>query len=147
METRIEQSNSLISQLDDKTKKKLQTQTLLNLMTKIKDNVHPEIEQLLLDVTTTIQGATELSSFQKNLYNKQLTLLKKTVKKEFGYIAKGDIIAERMAIGVGFGVAIGAGLMAVNAAFLGVGIAVGVALGLSIGTTQEKKEEEKGNIY
>lgn len=147
MNRHIDEINALVSQLDDKTIKKLQVETLLNLMTKIKDKVHPEIDQLVLDVTTTINGAKDLSSFQKNLYFKQFTVLKKTVKNEFGYVAKGDIVANTMAIGIGIGVAIGAGLMAVNPAFLGVGIAVGVALGLSIGTTQEKKEEEKGNIY
>jgi len=147
IEKYIAEIERLVSELDEKRFKKLQIQTLLNLIRKISEKQNEEIDQMLSNIVLYLQDVNHIESFQRHAYERQFSALKKTVRNTYGYVAKGDIPNEKMAIGIGIGVAIGAGLMSVNSAFIGAGIAIGVAVGLSLGSAQEKKEEENGNIY
>ena len=147
MEKYVKEFTMLIENFDEKTKKRLNTQVLVNLLNKIKDKNNSDIDQLVNELLSTFKGTANMESFDQKLYRKQYALLVKTVRTTFGYIAKGTLVGEKMSIGIAIGVAIGAGLMTINAGFIGIGIAIGVSLGLVFGSSQEKKEEEKGNIY
>lgn len=138
---------SVISRLDEKKVKKFKLEVFINLVEKVKDVEDPELVRQIESLLKLLNDFEKLKGFYKKHYFKQFQALKSYVRKNFGFLAKGDLLNEHTALGIGIGVALGALLMSVNSGFIAIGIALGAGIGISTGNSKEKSEEEKGNLY
>lgn len=137
----------IFEKMDKKQRLKLQVQSFLNLLQKLKDNKDDEIRKQVALVVTHLSNFNNEATFKSKLYLKDFTSLKNLVKDKNGFIQKGELVNQSAAIGIAIGTAVGAGLMFVNSIFIAVGVAIGIAIGTVIGTDKEKELEKQDKIY
>jgi hypothetical protein len=147
MSNHKESIQSIIDRHDEKHVKILKLNVLYNLIEKVEDKEDYELERQIVSIIKILNENTQLKGFYKKHYIKQHKALKSYVRKHFGYLAKGDLLTEHVALSTGAGVAIGAALVGINAGFIAIGVAVGVAIGVATGNSKEKAEQDKGNLY
>lgn len=138
--------NPIIENLDQKKNKKLQTDLFLRLCEKVGEE-DLEITAMVNDTFLLLTELSRSDTVKIKDYYKSLALLKKTARKKLGYIAKGSLQEEYMALGVGVGVAMGAAFVTTNPAFIGIFMPIGLAVGLAIGKKKEDEAEKSGKIY
>jgi|LGOV01.1.fsa_nt_gb hypothetical protein len=148
MEFFKEQIHSFISRLDEKQVKKMELNTLINLIDKFNNIDDVEVEGSFNILNKLIVNIINEENPSYKEYKSNFNTLKKLVRKNYGFVKKGTLNEESIGVGVAIGVAIGAGLSsASNPAFMGVGIPIGIAIGAGIGSKREKEAEEKGLLY
>ncbi|MBI9010555.1 MAG: hypothetical protein JEZ05_11080 [Tenericutes bacterium] len=139
--------NPIIEHFDEKENKRFQTDLFFRLCEKVgEDDI--EITTLVDDTFLLLSELSKVSEKEKlKAYYKTLALLKKKTKEKFGYIEKGSLQAEYMALGVGVGVALGAAFVTTNPAFIGIFMPIGLAVGLAIGKKKEDEAEKQEKTY
>lgn len=147
MEENLNKLNYLRSHFDEKTQKKYGFDVLERLMKKLEDKHNPKVLELLGNILYQLDLMRKDSTIKKKIYHQLFNELKKYVKTEYGYVPKGSVQEEYMAIGIALGVAFGAAFMTINTAFIGLGIPIGLAVGLSVGNKKEKEFEEQNKTY
>ncbi len=138
---------TIIDRFDEKQIKKLHLEVLLNLLNKVNDIDDSELEDKISRVVRILGDLESSGTLKSKEYQKSFAELTKHIRTKYGYVAKGDIQSESVALGIGIGVVFGTLLISINAGFMAIGIAVGAGIGTAIGTRKEKAEYEKGNIY
>lgn len=147
MSNHKESIQSIIEKRDDKWVKILKLDELSNLIEKVAEIDEFELDRQIVSILKLLNENNELKGFYKKHYKKQHQALKAYVRRQFGFLVKGALLKEHLALGIGAGVAIGAVFSGVNAGFIAVGLALGVAVGTLTGNKKEKAEEAKGNLY
>ncbi|MCD4826362.1 MAG: hypothetical protein K8Q99_01120 [Acholeplasmataceae bacterium] len=146
MDKSVNKIKELTGNLSVKQNEKLHINSLLSLFEKIANIKDEELEKITAQIADSLETVNE-SSFDVSNYKKSFEFLRRYVKQKHGFIAKGELIGQAMAIGSGLGVAIGAGLMTINTICLAIGIPIGISIGVTIGALQEQKAKEKGLLY
>ena len=147
MENYKQQLLNEISKREEKLVKKYQLEVFMNLIEKVKDKEDDELNRQIEYLLTTLSKFEVMPRTYERFYKRGFSALKSYVRKTFGYVAKGTIAGEHMALGVGIGIVFGALLSGVNAGFIGIGLALGAGLGIATGQSKEKEEEKNGNTY
>ena len=147
MEYYKEKIHSLLSRLNEKQIKKMELNTLLNLIEKFRDINDIEIESSFKKLVTLIAEISNEEKPSYREYKSDFSILRKLARKNYGYIKKGALSEESIGFGLAIGVAIGAGMTTINSGMMGVGIAIGIAIGAGIGSKREKEALEKGILY
>jgi hypothetical protein len=139
--------NSYYEKLDLKKQKQLNPKLLLRLNEKILQHDNEDIEILLKETVDFLKSASDGDKTSVTNYKKHFSKLTKIVRKTYGYVAKGTIVGEYMAMGIALGVAFGAAFIAINPALMVIGLPIGIALGLSLGQNKEKEAEKDDLLY
>lgn len=147
MKAYINKISSFDFNTNQKKQKKLKIDLLISLLEKISDKKNDKVREYLDLMMKELSDIDKDELFDSKAYHKYFILLKKEVKDIYGYVPKGSVQEEYMAIGVGMGVAIGAALAISNVIFLAIGIPIGTAIGLTLGASKEKTLEKEGKLY
>jgi hypothetical protein len=139
--------NSYTIKLSEKLQKQLDTQLLIRLNVKLLDDQNENIELLLKETVDLLRTASSGDKASRSAYKKQFNKVKKAVRTEYGYIPKGTLVSEYMALGIAIGIGFGSAFIAINPAFMFIGLPIGVALGLSIGQNKEKETDSENKLY
>jgi hypothetical protein len=142
-----EQLTSMTDNLTVNQKEKLKTYVLLNLLEKIENLEDEELEKDLSNLVQLLVNAENMSKLEIREYLRAFSSIKKTVRTKYHLIAKGELVSEYMAMGIGLGLIFGVVMMSINNAFIAIGLPIGVGAGLAYGSAKEKKEQEQGHIY
>lgn len=140
------QVSSLSVSLEDKERKSLQIDVLLRLLTKLEAETNETIDQLVQDVVNELKAVIQEEQHPK-AYKKAVQLLRKTVRNDLGYTAKGQLKEEAIGMGIALGVAFGGAFITLGAAFIGLGLPIGLAIGVAIGQSRETEAEKNGKTY
>jgi hypothetical protein len=146
MENYRNQVSSLSSNLDEKTRKVLQIDLLERLLDKVEPELNETLEQLIQNALNELKSITQEDGSKKD-YLKAYRLLRKTVRNDLGYTAKGQLKEESIAMGIALGVAFGAAFLTFGVAFIGVGLPIGLAIGVAIGQSKEQEAEKNNKTY
>ncbi len=148
MEFFKEQVHSYISGLDEKQVKKMELNSLLNLIDMFNDISDVEVEGSFSKLSKLIINIINEETPSYKEYKRDFNVLKKLVRKTYGFIKKGTLKEESIGAGVAIGVALGVAIPSGgNVAFMSIGIPIGIAIGAGIGRKREKEAEEKGLLY
>lgn len=137
----------IFEKMDKKQRNKLQVQSFLNLLQKLKDYKDNDVLKQVALVVTHLGNFNDETTFKSKFYLKEYTTLKNLVKDKYGLIQKGEIVNQSAAIGIAIGTAVGSGLMFINSIFIAVGVAIGIAIGTVIGTDKEKELGKQNKIF
>jgi len=119
---------------------------MVRLGDKAKDLVDLRLENLFGQLVEFLEERPlEKADYKK--YKALIEEIKKHVKDKYGWLMKGDVTGQYMAMGVAFGLLLGAGFSAVNTAFIAIGLPIGIGLGVSLGVQKENALEDKGLLY
>lgn len=143
----IEQIKSEVTGFTEKEKKNYKIDAAVRLFEKLALDQKQEWE---IDFNGLIKILIEKEMTDKQIlksFRKRYNALATEVRKKYGYVEKGYLQGNAMALGIGVGVAIGSAFITVNSAFIGVGIALGVAVGLAIGSKQEQDAKTQGKQF
>lgn len=147
MNAYIETLDRFEKRLSDKEKRKLHLETLRHLIHKTASKEDEELTRLLDDLFVSLKHISNADKKNTKAYLKQYDNVKKYVKDTWGFVAKGTVVGEYMAMGTGLGMLIGAGFSGINPALIAIGLPIGLAIGLSIGSQKEKDLEQDGKLY
>ncbi|HPD99594.1 MAG TPA: hypothetical protein PLB83_00025 [Bacillota bacterium] len=139
--------NSYTNKLTEKLQKQLDLQLLVRLNEKLLEEQNENIELLLKETVDFLKIASSGDKAGRKAYKKQFNKLKKAVRTEYGYIPKGTLVGEYMALGIAIGIGFGSAFIAINPALMIIGLPIGVALGLSIGQNKEKEADSENKLY
>lgn len=130
-----------------KERQKLHLETLENLLEIMKDKEDEGFDSRLDELFNILKEIHDKDKQDFKTYHKTFNALKKYVKDRWGFVPRGTVVGEYMAMGVGFGLAIGAAFTAINTAFIAIGLPIGIAVGLSLGSHKERELEKEGKLY
>jgi hypothetical protein len=147
MEENKNKLSYLKNHFDQKKQKKYGFDVLERLMKKVEDKNDAKVLELAGNLLYQLDLMRKDDSIKAKMYFKLFNELKKHVKTEYGFVPKGTVQGEYMAMGVALGVAFGAAFTTINTAFIGIGIPIGIAIGLAIGSSKEKELEEQDKLY
>jgi len=147
MKSYKEKLNKIESSFSDKLKIKLKLETLRNLLNKIATNEDEQLNERLDRLFEELDEILKQDKPSLRTYLKKINDIKKYVKEKWGYVAKGTLVGEYMAMGMAIGLAMGTAFVSINPALISIGLPIGIAVGLSIGNHKENELEKEGKIY
>lgn len=147
MNTFIETLDKVEQRLSDKEKRKLYLDTLRRLVNKTSSKEDDELTRLLEELFESLKSESNTENSYRKAYLKQFNHVKKYVKDTWGFVAKGTVVGEHMALGVGLGLVFGAAFSFINTGFIAIGLPIGIAIGLSVGSHKESELEKDGKLY
>lgn len=142
----IYEIKDMLPSFDDKQLRKLKIPSFINLMNKLEDNCNDEIKRMIVNTIEELRVISKNILHDKSIYLKMLKTIKKQVRKEYGYIEKGTLKNEYLAMGIGFGLLFSA-LSIFDKTLIGIGLPLGFIIGSFAGTKKELAAQKEGKLY
>ena len=147
MEENINKLHYLEKDFNQKMQKRYQFDLFERLMRKLQNEHDEKVIEITSNMIYQLEQIKHDDKISSKRYHQLFREVKKHVKNTYGYVEKGSVQGEYMALGIGFGLAFGSVFTLVNTAFIGIGLPIGIAVGLAIGASKEKELEKENKLY